>query len=155
MVKARNPIPDCLTCGLCCMAPNTQNGFADLQPPDEARLGVRLCNKYVIRATTFDLVAAALDGRTTPSGVVRTRLHVIKQGSLSGTEVCMCAALQGNPMHRVTCAIYDKRPDTCRNAVNPGDKTCNILRAAIRKYMVKEAREEKGERAKATAAGRG
>ena len=136
--------PDCRTCGICCVAPTTQHGFADLQPPDERRLGVRLCNKHVIRASTFDLVAAALDGRTTPSGVIRTQLLVVKQGPLAGTEVCACHALQGDPMHSVSCHIYNRRPDTCRNSVSPGDKTCRILRGAIRKYMAKEAREEKG-----------
>lgn len=142
MPRAKTTNPDCLTCGACCVAPKAQRGFADLQPVDEKRMGVRLCNKYVVRATAFDMLAAAFDGRSIPVGVIRVGLRMLQGGPLRGWELPVCAALQGSPMHGVKCAIYEKRPNVCRNAVVPGDKVCTELRKAFNKCIAKEAREE-------------
>lgn len=41
-----------------------------------------------------------------------------------------CAFLRGTPGHRVSCSIYETRPDVCRS-FKPGGKACKEARREL------------------------
>ena len=108
--------PDCRTCGLCCIPPFEQEAFADVGPEDIERMGARRARRLV-RLADFGF-----------GGAIKTTCDEVRRGPLAGAIVTRCAALRGTPGVRVSCTIYAVRPDVCRNAIKPGDKTCRSLR---------------------------
>jgi Fe-S-cluster containining protein len=119
---------DCLTCGVCCVSLRDQDCFCDLTPEDEKRLGAAWVRRNVLRARLFDLIAS---GGRVPWGAIKTKWRKQRAGPLKGAEACMCVALRGNLLHKVSCSVYEKRPRTCREAVKPGNRTCLWLRREI------------------------
>jgi Fe-S-cluster containining protein len=129
--------PDCTKCGLCCLSLHDQQGFCDISEKDAKRLGKKFVRLHVLQSSTFDQMAALLDGHSVPWGVIKTTYKLIAKGPFKGVTVCACDQLRGDPSHKVRCAIYAKRPETCRTAMVPGEKACRDLRR-----MYKKAAEE-------------
>lgn len=131
--------PNCQTCGVCCVAPHTQDRFADVSDDDLKRLGRRLIRLHVVATAPIDLLTAAIDGRLRPSAAMTTTMVREKRGPLKSWEACRCSALKGDLMQKVRCAIYEKRPDVCRTAVRPGDRTCRELRRVFKEFLHERA----------------
>lgn len=122
--------PDCQKCGACCVAFGDQKVFADVNERDMTRLGRKLVRLLVLQPSTFDNVASALSGKTT-TAAIKTRWVRNRTGPFRGFELCRCAALKGNLLHKVSCSVYEKRPQVCREAVVPGDRACREIRRAM------------------------
>ena len=121
----------CLSCGACCVSYHDQEVFCDVTPTDEERLGRTFVRLNVLRPRIIDTLGAAIDGRHLPYGAIKTKWRKMRTGPLKGYEVCGCVALQGTVLEKVSCKVYEKRPDACRNAVKPGDKTCRQIRRMV------------------------
>jgi Fe-S-cluster containining protein len=117
----------CRSCGLCCLAPHAQDAFCDVTAADVRRLG-RWGNRNVLRPSIFAKLAAAIDGEQLPFGVIVTKSIEPTRGPLEGCPLQPCVALRGTPGVKVSCSVYDRRPEACRSAVEPGDGTCRALR---------------------------
>ncbi len=126
---------DCLACGACCAPIKDQDIFCDIVPRDEKRLGARLARRLVRVSSPFDMVVAAIGGRSLPWAAIKTKLIKQTLGPLRGTTICVCAALRGNLMHRVHCSIYKVRPGICRTACRPGSKGCMWARDRLQHFI--------------------
>jgi Fe-S-cluster containining protein len=127
--------PECMSCGLCCLAPTRQDQFCDLSESDIDALPAGWVKKNVDFSSVFDFVLGAIDGRTMPIAAIKTKLLKIKAGPLKGNVVQPCIALKGDPMYKVKCSIYERRPATCRTSVVPGDRTCLELRRVYGEHI--------------------
>jgi Fe-S-cluster containining protein len=103
---------DCQTCGACCVAERDDPTYPYVSPADVRRSPPRFVRLHVIN----EHIA------TTPA---RQRV-----GPLRGTTACTCAALRGSVGHRVSCSIYEHRPDVCR-AFEPGSSACLAARSIL------------------------
>jgi len=129
-------MPDCRSCGLCCVAMYDQESFCDVESEDLERLGVRWVRRNVLFSSLLDRMCSRIDGAQWPLGAIMTRSRVVKAGPMKGCTVCICVALRGSVGNRVSCRVYDKRPKVCHEAVVPGDRTCRSLR---REHLGKDA----------------
>lgn len=104
---------DCRTCGACCVGDMDDGyGFADCTEADVARM----------------------------SRAARRRLTVVRSGwagDAVGTPAIVteelgksCGFLRGTPGRRVSCRIYESRPDACRR-YRPGGPGCRAAREAL------------------------
>lgn len=118
----------CLSCGACCVALHDQPAFADLTSDDEKRLSKRFVRLHVLRTSTFDHFAAAIDGHSLPPGAIKTSWRTLRTGPFKGVSACACVALRGSLFSHVRCSIYARRPRVCHEAVKPGDETCLEIR---------------------------
>jgi Fe-S-cluster containining protein len=92
---------DCRTCGACC-APQINDAFyVGISATDIARLTHRWRERH------------------TAHGAILTKLDPVGR--------CVCVALRGAIGHRVSCAIYARRPDECRT-LTAGSKECLAAR---------------------------
>jgi len=123
---------DCLRCGLCCIAPFEQDTFCDVTPDDARRLGAAWSRKNVRASTPYEMLVASLGGIICPHAAVRTKIACVRRGPLAGHNCTVCTALNGEPMRQVRCAVYARRPEVCREAVKPNDRTCRRLREQIK-----------------------
>jgi len=114
--------PDCRACGLCCVSVYDQEVFCDVVESDCERLGVAWVKRNVMFPTLFE----QLVGGVPPA--IKTKWMAQRSGPMRGESACVCVALRGTLLKRVWCAVYDKRPQTCRDAVKPGDPVCLDLR---------------------------
>ena len=122
-------IPNCRTCGLCCSPLCKQPTFCDIGTDAELKKLPRdFVKRNVVRTSAFDRVALVLSGSYVPAAAIKTKDVLVRTGPAKGATLTVCAALRGSPMNKVSCAIYNNRPDTCRSAVVPGDGTCLNLR---------------------------
>lgn len=119
---------DCRACGLCCTSFRDQDALADLSEEDLERLDPRWIKSNVLFSSPYDLMLAAIDGTRMPVAAIQTRWGPQKRGPLKGYELCACVALRGSVLHRTSCSIYERRPGSCRTAVEPGDITCVAIR---------------------------
>jgi Fe-S-cluster containining protein len=121
---------DCQKCGLCCVSTEDQVSFADVTAKDEERLGKRYVHLHVVREDwLYSLTTVLSSGERVPhTGALATKWREQRSGPLRGISACTCVALRGSLLQKVSCAIYDKRPDVCRRAVKPGDRTCRQIR---------------------------
>lgn len=126
MAKRRLTAADCLTCGACCVTHYDQNVYVDVNDADMERLGKRWTRLHVIQPTTFDLLVVGFT-----DAAIETKRRTIRRGPLKGTAACVCVALSGDPMHRVRCSVYERRPQVCREGVKPGDTACRQARADL------------------------
>lgn len=126
-MQERITAESCLTCGVCCLPTQYQDCFCDVSEEDLKRLGKRSRGRFV-RPSLFSNLLLMFGGRRCVSAIIKTRIREIRSGPLKGKEVCACTFLSGSPMKQVKCLVYKSRPDTCREAVVPGDKTCRKLR---------------------------
>ena len=133
MAKQERPAKPttCLDCGVCCISPYHQSGFADLCSKDLVRLPKQWVRRHVLFPSAFDQLAAALDSAHAPA-LIKTKVSVLKSGPLKGYEICRCVALTGVPMKAVWCSIYTNRPEVCHEAVRMGDRTCMEARRQFR-----------------------
>lgn len=95
---------DCQTCGACCTSPfgETSEPFVAVTAGDVERLGPARARRLVV----VDPRAATGLGLAVQAGAP-----------------ARCAALDGPPGARVSCAVYADRPAACR-AVEPGGRYC-------------------------------
>jgi len=117
--------PNCLTCGLCCCAPAGQKEFCDVSAEDLKKIDKKFRLK-VWKPSAFDRMAAALDKEELPFAALKTK---------NAGNFTVCVALAGEIGKKVKCLTYKTRPDTCRTAVVPGDRTCRALRLAYREDL--------------------
>jgi len=129
MIKAT--AKDCRQCGACCVAPYDQDVLADLDESDLKRLNRRWIARNVGTWSLFDHALAGIDGRRLPYAAIKTAWKEQRCGPLKGAEVCACVALRGSVLHRTSCSIYKNRPESCRKAVKPGDRSCLSLRERL------------------------
>jgi Fe-S-cluster containining protein len=122
---------DCRTCGVCCVCPEDMGHYCDVTPEDIERLGRGFVEKNVAFVSPFDMMAMIIDGRRIMGGAIRTTWRTMRQGPFRGYEMNACAALRGSVMHKVSCSIYKNRPNVCRIALKPGDKSCLEVRKAF------------------------
>lgn len=126
----------CRSCGLCCIPPSSQEVFCDVSEADVRKLDRRWANRNVVRISLFDRLCATISGASIPFAAILTKRVEPKRGPLEGGSLTPCAALRGTPGVSVSCAIYDRRPKTCRTAVKPGDRSCRKIRKL---YLKKQA----------------
>lgn len=96
--------------------------FCDLTSKDLERLHPAFVRRHVLHVP--------LAG---PALVTKERL--IRTGPLKGCTATTCVALRGSLMHRVSCSIYENRPEVCRRAVKPGDRTCKDVRRMLEQLI--------------------
>ena len=104
--------PDCRTCGACCGPSEDQSLFVDVTARDVARLSRRYARMSTHHRGGMVSSSLALPTKRNHNGVV-------------------CVALRGTVGKRVSCAIYDRRPTACREAIKPGDRNCRALRREL------------------------
>lgn len=127
--ERRKQVLDCRMCGACCVSIYDQPAFCDVTEADMKRMGMPLVRKQVMFASVVDSLAAALLGdQTFVEAAIRTKWKKMWVGPLKGIDVCACVFLRGSVLNRTSCAIYEKRPYTCRNAVKPGTRLCKDIR---------------------------
>lgn len=124
------PKPDCTTCGVCCIAPDDQDEFCDIDEADEKRLGSAFTRRYVNYPSFFDQLCREIDGRQL-WGAIKTKWVKEKEGPHKGAQFCRCICLKGVVGKKVYCSVYEKRPRACREAVKPGDRACRTLQRAF------------------------
>jgi Fe-S-cluster containining protein len=124
-------IDDCRRCGACCVSLREQNAYCDASLEDLKKLDPRWVKENVAFASLMDALAMALDGGKMVLAALRTKWAYQRHGPCADMDLCTCIALRGSVMHRVSCRIYERRPTTCRETVNPGDSTCLEFRKAL------------------------
>jgi Fe-S-cluster containining protein len=101
---------DCRGCGACCISDDDDDVYVDLTADDVRRFSPAFRRRAVVdkRASTED-----------PWMSLRTKHDE------SGN--CVCVALRGTIGSRVSCGIYERRPDGCRT-FKPGSAACRQAR---------------------------
>lgn len=127
--------PDCLTCGVCCVCPRDQEYYCDMTPEDMERLDKKFIKSSVGFMSPFDMLVMAIDGHNIMGGAILTKWRTMRSGPFKSYEINTCKALRGSVMHKVSCSIYENRPEACREAVKPGDKACRDVRRAYIKTI--------------------
>lgn len=122
--------PDCRACGLCCVSLQDQPFFCDVTEEDMKRLGKRFVRLNVIYTDPFSQLLAAMEGRWYPIAAIKTKWRTQRRGPLQSTQACTCVALRGSLLKQVSCRVYERRPESCREAIQPGDEECLALRRA-------------------------
>lgn len=108
---------DCLKCGICCVSLVDQEEYANVTDKDKELLGKRFIRLHVV------------------DNAIKTKWRAQRTGPLKGVEACACVALHGSIGSRVSCSIYAKRPEVCRKAVKPGDRTCLHVRKLFQEML--------------------
>lgn len=126
--RSDSTVPDCLTCGICCVAPYDQEAYADVTAEDCKLLGRSWVFRNVMFPSLFDNLLAAIDSQRLVFGAIKTKWRLQRSGPLKGRSACTCIALRGTLGKKVHCSVYDKRPMVCQKAVVPGDRTCRRVR---------------------------
>lgn len=107
-------LPDCRTCGACCLGGYDDGmGFATVTEADHARMSARTRRRLVVIDHRFSDVPS----RATP--------YVMTED-----VGAVCAFLRGTPGRRVSCRIYETRPDVCRSW-KPGSMGCREARREL------------------------
>lgn len=105
ITPADAPIPDCLTCGVCCAAMLC----VGVRPGEEKRISAE---------DYWDITAQGENGEILVDRYLRRN-----------AETLACSALDGALGERVGCRIYEQRPSMCRHFEAGSDK-CHALRRA-------------------------
>ncbi len=111
---------DCRRCGICCTSLTWEDTYVNLTPQDEVALGKRFVRLHVVRSE------------------IRTSPTLNKTGPLKGVQDCRCVALRGSLLSAVSCSVYERRPDVCRNALSPGDRTCQDAKRLFQDMLERE-----------------
>jgi hypothetical protein len=106
----------CTNCGACCGPYEQQAGWPNITRADVARLTDYEFEHYV---TTENTYFPAIETKM-------TKAHVV-----------VCRFLKGEVGKKVSCSIYDRRPDACRD-FKAGIKTCREFRREKRIPMLNE-----------------
>lgn len=134
-----SPKPDCRRCGVCCVSLFDQDSFCDVTEKDVVRLGKSFARRNVLGLSAFDWLMAAVRGRGFSCAALKTKWKKQRSGPLKGAEAKACVALRGSILSRVSCSVYDRRPQACREAVVPGDRACLALRKKYQEMCTEEA----------------
>ena len=97
-------------------------GYADVTAEDQQRMSEATRERYLVPGGMCSFTASAE--------------RYQRGGPLHGLRVDGCAALRGSLFRQVECAIYEERPDVCREFV-PGSKRC----LGSRGQLIEQARE--------------
>ena len=100
---------DCTKCGACCVSDFDAPDYVHLLPKELDRLSQAERNRYIYTDRTY--------GK--PQTSMKTAYD--KAGN------CRCKALEGDLSKEVKCAIYEDRPDVCRN-FQPETDVCDYAR---------------------------
>lgn len=100
-VPAAAPAFDCRTCGACCAPQRNDAVYVGVTAADIARM-TRLWRE-----------------RNVAREAILTKLDPVGR--------CVCVALRGTVGQRVSCTIYDRRPQECRS-FTAGSKECIAAR---------------------------
>lgn len=115
---------DCQSCGLCCVSVYDQEVFADVDEADCERLGVAWVRRNVLFPSLFDQLVGGVPA-------IKTKWLAQRSGPMRGKRACVCVALRGTLLKKVRCSVYDRRPQSCRDSVEPGDLVCLDLRGEL------------------------
>lgn len=128
---------DCRTCGLCCVAFVDQPVYCDVTMEDLARLSRKFIRNNVVEQDVASWVSQVVEGKDPGYCAIKTKWRTMRTGKLKGVDINVCAALRGSVMSRVSCSIYENRPEVCRRAVKPGDRGCKQVRAMVTHFIDK------------------
>jgi Fe-S-cluster containining protein len=103
--------PDCLICGACCASPFVGEGYIQLDAHEEKRLGRIGLPVLVVISDPADRI-------------------VMLGTKVNGQGLRVCVALDGKVGKKVTCNIYEDRPDLCRQ-FTAGSPECHQARRAL------------------------
>lgn len=107
---------DCKACGACCIGGDEGQGWADCTAEDVMRMTRQ------VRARLVPIRSGG--GWSFTDRWYATPTVMNKSGDAS------CAFLRGVPGKRVSCRIYETRPDVCRE-FKPGSAGCRAMRKQI------------------------
>jgi Fe-S-cluster containining protein len=102
---------DCTKCGACCVADYDSPDYVHLLDQDLERLTDTEREQLVYVEQTFGQ----------PQSSMKT--------CYDARENCRCIALKGVVGEQVSCSIYERRPNVCRN-FTAGDSICDYARQA-------------------------
>jgi Fe-S-cluster containining protein len=116
-INRPHSIPDCRTCGACCVGPgfDANYGWADCTEADVQRMS---------RVTQTKLVAIRQRGWIHNAAIAATPTTV-HEGLGK-----VCDFLRGTPGRRCSCQIYATRPAVCRE-FEPGSRGCKEARGLL------------------------
>lgn len=100
--------PDCRSCGACCSGPEDTPTWADMTQADVARVSPRARRRLAVWSC---------------GGTIQHATAAEWREDSSGAEYAACVFLRGTPGRRVSCGIYETRPDVCRR-FRPGSRVC-------------------------------
>lgn len=100
---------DCVRCGACCISDYESVDYVHMLEEDVEQLSEEEQERYVYTEETFG----------SPQHSMKTCYDKIGN--------CRCKALKGVIGQDVSCAIYDRRPNVCRN-FQPGTDVCDYAR---------------------------
>lgn len=146
------PVTDCTNCGACCRHMGTPPGYAAYyavggeiadwakESPDYARwLALPAAVEADLRAYYVAVLAGTLADRTANYVDGEMVLADLKAGRITAA---MAEIMKNNPKSDIPCLWYDAathqcrhyehRPETCRDAIHPGDEGCLATRKAFR-----------------------
>lgn len=126
---AKPRIPDCRTCGACCVAPYEQDRFCDLTAADIKQLP-KSAKSFVVYDSPLENFFFSL-AAVGAYGSLATKTATIARGPLQGIEATTCACLDGNVLDGVSCCVYPDRPAICRTSIQPGDRNCRAIRQQL------------------------
>lgn len=108
--------PDCRSCGACCVGIHSDDdgGWADCEARDLRRMSANVRKQ---------LVVIPQDGWSFTDKLYATPTTVTPLGKV-------CNFLRGTPGRKVSCRIYDQRPDVCRQ-FEPGSQGCLESRQSL------------------------
>jgi hypothetical protein len=92
---------DCRTCGACCAPERNDALYVGVTALDVKRMTRQFARSHVAH------------------GALLTKLDPVGR--------CVCVALRGTIARRVSCAIYDRRPEECRR-LTAGSRECLAAR---------------------------
>lgn len=112
----RPALSDCRTCGACCVGGyDDATGWADCSVEDVKRMS---------RHARARLVKQQL------GWVFNNAIHYATPTTFTEEFGSMCSFLRGTPGRRVSCGIYETRPDVCRK-FKPGSRACKEARREL------------------------
>jgi uncharacterized protein len=100
---------DCQSCGLCCSTIPGEPDYVLIHDYELVKILARVPEDYV---------------RTDRDGISALRTCTTKGGGAA------CIALRGELGEEVECAIYEHRPEACRN-FQAGSTACEMARSAF------------------------
>lgn len=117
--KRSSGTPDCRTCGACCIGGyDDGGGWADCTVEDVIRMSRRVRDQ---------LVSLHVGWATTDKYLATPTVFSESFGD-------SCKFLRGTPGKRVSCRIYETRPEVCRD-FKPGSKRCKEARREIEERL--------------------
>lgn len=106
---------DCRSCGACCLGGDGRQGWADCTVADVVRM-TRRVRAQLVPIDKLGWIHTEC-GAATPT---------VRSAEFGG----VCAFLRGRPGERVSCRIYETRPEVCRK-FRRGSASCREARREI------------------------